>query len=118
MEDDAFVNAAESEHLSVLATSFTRGKTRVSDGFQDVGITFEELTPRQILAELEFFRDNVDIPTSGRTVFRSDHSSNYFVLKGRLGRDKERMIGELRNGLVAPETEDGYNLRPEWARGL
>lgn len=112
------VSAAQPEYLSVLTTSFPRGKQRVVDGFQDLGIVFEELAPRQVLAELECFLDNVDIPASGTTIFRSDHASNYFVLKGRLGRDKERMLEELRNVLAAPESEDDYNLRPEWARGL
>ena len=50
------------------------------------------------------------MPASAKTIFRSDHASNYFVLKGRLGRDKERLLDELRTVLAAPESDDEYNL--------
>ena len=79
---------------------------------------FDELTAREILAELEAFLDSVDIPHGGKTIFRSDHASNYLALKGRLGRDKDRMLEELRTILDAPPEDDPFNLRPEWARGL
>jgi radical SAM superfamily enzyme YgiQ (UPF0313 family) len=109
---------AEPEFLSVLTTSFPRGKQRVNNGFDGINVPFQELTPRKGLEELELFLSTVDISSAGRTVFRSDHASNYFVLKGRLGRDKKRLLSELRVVLDAPEDEDQYKLRPEWARGL
>jgi hypothetical protein len=48
-------------------------------------------------------------------VFRSDHASNWLVLKGTLGADKERLLRELRAAIASPETA---RLRPAWARGL
>jgi hypothetical protein len=50
-----------------------------------------------------------------RTVFRSDHASNWLVLKGVLGAEKERLLLEVRNAIGHPESS---RLRPEWARGL
>ena len=49
------------------------------------------------------------------TVFRSDHASNYLSLKGILGRDKERLLTQLREAIDHPE---GAELRKEWQRGL
>lgn len=102
------------EFLSVLTTSFPRGLDRVQDGY---GGTYQPLTPRQGLQELRLFLDNIDI-TTNRTVFRSDHASNYLVLKGRLGRDKDKLLDQLDAVLNAPPEQDKFNLRPEWARGL
>lgn len=48
-------------------------------------------------------------------VFRSDHASNWLVLKGTLGRDKARLLEEVRAAIAHPE---GAPLRPAWARGL
>jgi hypothetical protein len=48
-------------------------------------------------------------------VFRSDHASNWLVLKGTLGADKERLLAQVRQAIVAPENA---HLRPAWARGL
>lgn len=107
---------SQPEFLSVLTTSFPRGKERIEKGFS--GTSFIELSPRESLSELEEFLDAIDIPHKGKTVFRSDHSSNYLVLKGRLGRDKERLLSEIQHILDSSPEDDQYNLRPEWARDL
>ena len=117
----ALCNEAKPEYLSVLTTSFPRGKGRVGMGYEnneDSKESFLELTPREGLAELETFLESIHMPRNGKTIFRSDHASNYLVLKGRLGRDRDRMLQELRDILDASPEEDEKNLRPEWARGL
>jgi tRNA A37 threonylcarbamoyladenosine biosynthesis protein TsaE len=50
-----------------------------------------------------------------RSVFRSDHASNWLVLKGTLGADKERLLQRVRDAIAHPETA---HLRPAWERGL
>ena len=50
-----------------------------------------------------------------RTVFRSDHASNWLVLKGTLGADKERLLAQVATAIQHPEKA---HLRPAWARGL
>ncbi|CAJ1949819.1 unnamed protein product [Cylindrotheca closterium] len=112
---------AKPEYLSVLTTSFPRGKSRVEQGYKEnieSTIAFEELNARESLEELKIFMETLDIPQGEKTIFRSDHASNYLVLKGRLGRDKERLTAELQRVLDAPPSDDSINLRPEWARGL
>jgi hypothetical protein len=47
------------------------------------------------------------------TIFRSDHASNYLVLKGRLGKDKQQFLSQINEALSSQS-----NLRPEWMRGL
>ena len=50
-----------------------------------------------------------------RTVFRSDHASNWLALKGTLGADKQRLLSQVRQAIEHPEQS---TLRPAWARGL
>ena len=49
------------------------------------------------------------------TVFRSDHASNYLVLKGVLGADKPRLLAQVREAIERPQQA---KLRQEWQRGL
>jgi tRNA A37 threonylcarbamoyladenosine biosynthesis protein TsaE len=50
-----------------------------------------------------------------RTVFRSDHASNWLVLKGVLGSEKARLLQEVERAIEQPESA---RLRAEWQRGL
>jgi hypothetical protein len=48
-------------------------------------------------------------------VFRSDHASNYLVLKGTLGADKQRLLAKVDTAINQP---GAIPLRQEWQRGL
>jgi hypothetical protein len=50
-----------------------------------------------------------------KTIFRSDHASNYLVLKGILGKDKDKLVNMVQMAL-AQSTE--IPIRQEWQRGL
>ena len=50
-----------------------------------------------------------------RTVFRSDHASNWLALKGTLGADKARLLAQVRRAIEAPADAA---LRPAWRRSL
>ena len=52
------------------------------------------------MREMEAFVSALELK---RTVFRSDHASNWLVLKGTLGADKPRLLQQLRAAIVAPE---------------
>ena len=65
-----------------------------------------------LLREMEILLSELELK---RTVFRSDHASNWLVLKGTLGMEKPRLLQELRAAIAAPEAAP---LRPAWARGL
>jgi radical SAM superfamily enzyme YgiQ (UPF0313 family) len=73
---------------------------------------FHPLTPFQTLEELKLL-----IQRSSFTdcFFSSMHASNYFAIRGRLPREKQRMIDELEAVL---SRRDPALLRPEFMRGL
>ena len=104
----ALMNATQPEFLSMLVVSLPRGEARFRAGFPD----WTPLDIPGLLREMERLISALDLD---RTVFRSDHASNWLVLKGTLGADKERLLGQLRAAIAAPEAAP---LRPAWARGL
>ncbi|MFT5361489.1 MAG: hypothetical protein ACI9IN_001238 [Porticoccaceae bacterium] len=50
-----------------------------------------------------------------KTIFRSDHASNYLVLKGVLGKDKDKLLSIVNTAINQPGV---IPLREEWQRGL
>jgi len=50
-----------------------------------------------------------------KTIFRSDHASNYLVLKGVLGKDKQQLLSIVTTAINQPGI---IPLREEWQRGL
>lgn len=102
------MNAAPPEFLSTLVVSFPLGTARFQSRYPD----FEMLTQQELFLELHYLLSQLQLDN---TVFRSDHASNYLVLKGRLGRDKARLLNQLQMAIQSPEQA---HLRPEWARGL
>jgi radical SAM superfamily enzyme YgiQ (UPF0313 family) len=113
----ALCSEAKPEYLSLLTVSFPRGKVRVEEGYNSItnASSFDELSVKESLEEMKVFLNSVDISRDEKTIFRSDHASNYLVLKGRLGRDKDKLLAELESVL---DGEDDYKIRPEWLRGL
>ena len=101
-------NAAQPEYLATLVVSFPKGEERFRANFPG----WEPLAPTDLFREMEHFLQALELR---RTVFRSDHASNWLILKGTLGADKERLLGQVRQAIAAP---DQAPLRPVWARGL
>ncbi len=101
-------NATQPEYLATLVVSFPLGEARFRAGFPG----WEPLDQHELFVEMERFLVALDLK---RTVFRSDHASNWLVLRGTLGADKERLLHQLQQAIAHPETAA---LRPAWARGL
>jgi radical SAM superfamily enzyme YgiQ (UPF0313 family) len=102
------MNATQPEFLSTLVVSFPLGEARLRAGFPG----WEPLSQSELFVEMERFLSGLELE---RTVFRSDHASNWLILKGTLGAEKERLLREVRQAIAAPEHA---HLRPAWARGL
>ncbi len=102
------MNQAQPEYLSTLVVSFPSGEARFREGFAD----FEPLDRQALFAEVEALLQSLELED---TVFRSDHASNYLVLKGILGRDKSALLAQVRQAIEEPERAP---LRQEWQRGL
>ncbi|WP_299068047.1 radical SAM protein [Accumulibacter sp.] len=101
-------NATQPEYLATLVVSFPLGETRFRDAFPG----WRPLTLHELFVEMERFLDRLELE---RTVFRSDHASNWLVLKGTLGAEKQRLLQQVRQAVADPAAAP---LRPAWARGL
>ncbi|MCW8876860.1 MAG: B12-binding domain-containing radical SAM protein [Kangiellaceae bacterium] len=102
------MNAAQPEYLSTLVVSFPMGEERFRENFPE----YQPLEQIELFQEMEWLLSELELK---RTIFRSDHASNYLVLKGVLGQDKEMLLAKTRLAMSRPEV---MHLRQEWQRGL
>lgn len=103
------MNEAQPEYLATLVVSFPQGIETYQEGF---GGEFDPLDQQGLFQEMYWLLDTLDLE---KTIFRSDHASNYLVLKGTLNRDKQRLLATVEQALNRPGS---VPLRPEWMRGL
>ena len=103
------MNETQPEYLSTLVVSFPTGEERFKAGFEN---DWSLMDQTGLFLELKHFISNLDLE---KTIFRSDHASNYLPLKGVLGRDKASMIEQIDTALYQPGR---IQLRQEWQRGL
>lgn len=102
------VNLTQPEFLATLVVSFPQGEER----FRQTFASWEPLDQQELFAEMAQFLQALELK---RTVFRSDHASNWLVLKGVLGAEKERLLTEVKTAMSRPESA---RLRAQWQRGL
>lgn len=103
------MNETQPEFLSTLVVSFPLGDERFQNGFSG---RFEPLSQLDLFREIRLLVAELELDN---TVFRSDHASNYLVLKGVLGKDKPQMLETIDTAIHQPGR---IPLRPEWMRGL
>lgn len=103
------MNETQPEYVSTLVVSFPMGEERFRSGF---GGDYEALEQAELFAEIRTLIAHLELDN---TVFRSDHASNYLVLKGNLGEDKQTMLDKIDLALNQPGS---ITLRQEWQRGL
>ncbi|MCO7223115.1 radical SAM protein [Pleionea sp. CnH1-48] len=103
------MNEAQPEFLSTLVVSYPLGEQRVVDGF---GGDYQLPDTYGLIKEMEILLSHLELES---TIFRSDHASNYLVLKGTLNKDKEALLKMVTTALNRPGV---IPLRQEWQRGL
>jgi radical SAM superfamily enzyme YgiQ (UPF0313 family) len=103
------MNDAQPEYLATLVVGFAQGMERYQKGFDG---EFEPLDQPGLFQEMYWLLDHLELE---KTIFRSDHASNYLVLKGVLSKDKPRLLDAVRTAIERP---DEAPLRPEWQRGF
>ncbi|MGV2871842.1 radical SAM protein [Colwellia sp. E150_009] len=107
------MNEAQPNFLSTLVVSFPLGEERFASKFTQASLQpFRQLNQHELFTEMEILLTQL---TLKQTIFRSDHASNYLVLKGVLGDDKAALLSQVRLALKQPNE---VNLRQEWQRGL
>ncbi|MEW8587231.1 MAG: radical SAM protein, partial [Candidatus Thiodiazotropha sp.] len=105
----SLMNESQPEYLATLVVSFPKGQQRLEQGYAG---EFEALNRRQLLEEMEMLLSALELD---KTIFRSDHASNYLILKGILNKDRERLLNQVQAALAHPEKT---RFREEWQRGL
>jgi radical SAM superfamily enzyme YgiQ (UPF0313 family) len=107
------MNEAQPDFLSTLVVSFPLGRERFEQNFKDASVdTFTELSQQQLFEEMSILLNLLELD---KTIFRSDHASNYLVLKGILGQDKQHLLAKVNQAIDEPRQAQ---LRQEWQRGL
>ena len=102
------MNETQPNYVSTLVVSFPMGMQRFSSRFPG----FKALPQSMLFEEIYLFLSNLELE---RTIFRSDHASNYLVLKGVLNKDKEKLMLQTEQAINHP---DEARLRHESQRGL
>jgi len=103
------VSAIQPKFLSTLVVIPVEGTPLWDDARQGKAVT---LTPVETAIELRTLIANTNLD---RTIFRSNHASNYLALSGILDRDRERFVAALDQVISDPENA---RFVPEWLRGL
>ncbi len=109
MNSAKLMNETQPEYLSTLVVSFPLGQERFAKGFKD---GFELPDQLGLFKEMETLLSHLELD---KTIFRSDHASNYLVLKGILGKDKPALLSQVQTAINTPQM---IPLRQEWQRGL
>ena len=97
------------EYVGALTLSFVPGTPLYEQRERN---EFHPLSPFQSLEELKLIIENSNFTDC---FFSSMHASNYLSVRGRLPRDKEKMLSEIDKVLAA---RNPSLLRPEFLRGL
>jgi radical SAM superfamily enzyme YgiQ (UPF0313 family) len=98
-------NDTQPDYLATLVLTFYKGREKFEAGFDN---RFEELDTIQLCDEI---RTLIDATRLESTIFRSDHVSNHMVLKGVLGKDRQRLLNQIDESILYfkdhPEFENG-----------
>ena len=103
------LNETQPKYASTLVLSTYKGLDYYKSRLKE---SFTQLNLQELISEMKIFIENTNLQ---ETIFRSDHASNYLVLKGVLGRDKENFLNKIDFALRNPNIA---NLRSEDMRGF
>ncbi len=99
------VNDTQPDYLATLVLTFYKGREKFVAGF---GNDFDDLDTIELCQEMKTLITACEL---NNTIFRSDHVSNHMVLKGVLGKDKQRMLSQI------DESIDYFREHPEFENG-
>lgn len=97
------INATQPEYLATLALFFRYGERRFTEIFGEDYIPCSTL---DLFTEMQTFIQHLDLK---QTIFRSDHISNNLILKGVLGKDKNKLLAQIQQAV-----EYAQSKGPHW----
>jgi radical SAM superfamily enzyme YgiQ (UPF0313 family) len=103
------LNETQPKYASTLVLTTYKGLEHFKTRFQGEYIP---MNLQELFLEMQTFMQHLNL---NETIFRSDHASNYLVLKGVLGKDKPLFLQQINNALNHPEIA---NLRSNYQRGF
>jgi radical SAM superfamily enzyme YgiQ (UPF0313 family) len=109
LETARVLTEIDPEYVGALTLTFVPGTPLYEQWERN---EFHPLSPFQSLEELKLIIEKSNFTDC---FFSSMHASNYLSVRGKLPRDKERMLREIEKVLAA---RDPSLLRPEFLRGL
>jgi radical SAM superfamily enzyme YgiQ (UPF0313 family) len=98
-------NDTQPDYLATLVLTFYKEREKFEAGFDN---HFEELDTVGLCEEMKTLIDATELEN---TIFRSDHVSNHMVLKGVLGKDKQRLLAQIDTSIAY------FNNHPEFDHG-
>jgi radical SAM superfamily enzyme YgiQ (UPF0313 family) len=98
-------NDTQPDYLATLVLTFYKGREKFEAGFDN---QFEELDTAELCEEMKTLIEATELES---TIFRSDHVSNHMVLKGVLGKDKQRLLTQIDTSIAY------FNNHPEFDHG-
>ena len=99
------VNETQPDYLATLVLTFYKGREKFEAGFDH---RFDELGTVDLCEEMKTLIAATELEN---TIFRSDHVSNHMVLKGVLGKDKNRLLEQIDASIAH------FNHHPEFSHG-
>ena len=103
-ESARLVNETQPDYLATLVLTFYTDRKRFEAGFDG----FEELDTVGLCREMRGFIEATELDS---TIFRSDHVSNHLVMKGVLGRDRQRLLARIDEAIAF------FQQHPDFERG-
>lgn len=100
-------NETQPEYLASLVINHPHGIERFQAGY---GGQYEQMDQHALFREVRMLMGALELKS---TIFRSDHASNQLVLKGVLGKDKQKLLNQIDLAIEAPRQA---SLRPVWIR--
>jgi radical SAM superfamily enzyme YgiQ (UPF0313 family) len=98
-------NETQPDYLATLVLTFYKGREKFEAGFDN---RFDELDTAGLCEEMKTLIEATELES---TIFRSDHVSNHMVLKGVLGKDKQRLLTQIDTSIAY------FNNHPEFDHG-
>ena len=96
------LNATQTKFASTLVLTAYKGVEHYKNRYKG---NFVELSTSELFKEMRVFMECLALD---ETIFRSDHASNSLVLKGILGRDKQKFMLQIDDAILHP---NGENVR-------